>query len=219
MADFLFNRQTVGRKLAFLPLRIVKYQYLRLLRLREKPHKIALGFAIGAFIGFTPTIPVQTYLAVPLAFICRGSALAAAVAVWISNPLTLVVFYYADFIVGKWVTGENIKLKVAEQFIKKIFTHAEDATAVFYHPEMIWTLFVEFADVFRIMMVGGVVLGIPFGIGFYFLIYKLVEINNKRRELRLAARKLTSTRQSGLWNLPVLNLETLLSRSVPDWAL
>ncbi|MEA1867995.1 MAG: DUF2062 domain-containing protein, partial [Thermodesulfobacteriota bacterium] len=44
------------------PGRTVRYQWLRLVRLRGDPFVLARGIAIGTFIGLTPTIPFHTIL-------------------------------------------------------------------------------------------------------------------------------------------------------------
>ncbi len=61
--------------------------------------------AIGVFIGITPTIPLHTILAVSLALLVRGSKLAAALGVWVSNPLSIPVFYYGSYRIGQLVLG------------------------------------------------------------------------------------------------------------------
>ncbi|UCG14675.1 MAG: DUF2062 domain-containing protein [Deltaproteobacteria bacterium] len=86
-----------------------RYWWLEFVRqlneLRGKPREISLGIAIGVFIGITPTIPFHTVLAVSLAVLLRASKLAAALGVWVSNPLTIPVFYYGSYRVGKFVLG------------------------------------------------------------------------------------------------------------------
>jgi uncharacterized protein (DUF2062 family) len=77
----------------------------QLRELRGKPHEIALGMAIGVFIGITPTIPLHTILAVTLALLVRGSKLAAALGVWVSNPLSIPFFYYGSYRIGQLVLG------------------------------------------------------------------------------------------------------------------
>ncbi|WP_300668374.1 DUF2062 domain-containing protein [Desulfoluna sp.] len=74
-------------------------------RLQGNPHYIAMGMAIGVFVGVTPTIPFHTALAILLAFVLRGSKPAAAIGVWIANPLTIPLFYYGSFRVGVGLFG------------------------------------------------------------------------------------------------------------------
>ena len=39
---------------------IVRRVYERFIRIRGEPREIALGFALGIFVGMTPTVGVQT---------------------------------------------------------------------------------------------------------------------------------------------------------------
>lgn len=77
----------------------------QLQELRGKPHELSLGMAIGVFIATTPTIPFHTVLAVSLAVLLRASKLAAALGVWVSNPLTIPLFYYGSYRLGRFVLG------------------------------------------------------------------------------------------------------------------
>lgn len=78
---------------------------VRMRQLEGNPHTIALGTAVGVFISITPIIPLQTVVAVALAFLVRGSKSAAALGTWLSNPLTIPVVYYADYKLGCIVLG------------------------------------------------------------------------------------------------------------------
>ena len=69
------------------------------------PHFVAMGMAIGVFVAATPSMPFQTAIAVALAFILRSSKAAAAISVWISNPITFPVFYLASYKVGTLLFG------------------------------------------------------------------------------------------------------------------
>ncbi len=81
-------------------------EFQRQLReLRGQPHEISLGMAIGVFIGITPTMPFHTVLAVSLALLLRASKLAAVLGVWVCNPLTIPLFYYGSYRLGRFVLG------------------------------------------------------------------------------------------------------------------
>lgn len=84
--------------------RKARYFYLRLILLPDIPHQVSLGLAVGVFVGLTPTVPLQTILAVPLARLLRGSMIAAAIGVWVTNPLTIPLFYPAFFFLGRALT-------------------------------------------------------------------------------------------------------------------
>lgn len=66
----------------------------------DPPHTLALGLAIGVFVGFLPIMGVQTWVALPLAMILRGNKMLAVAGVWISNPVTFLPFYYACYRFG-----------------------------------------------------------------------------------------------------------------------
>ena len=74
-------------------------------KFRGDPHFVALGMAIGVFVAATPSMPFQTVIAVALAFILRSSKAAAAIGVWLSNPVTFPVFYLASYKVGALIFG------------------------------------------------------------------------------------------------------------------
>jgi uncharacterized protein len=77
----------------------------RLKNFRGDPHFVAMGMATGVFVAATPSMPFQTVIAVALAFILRSSKAAAAISVWISNPITFPVFYLASYKVGALLFG------------------------------------------------------------------------------------------------------------------
>ena len=91
--------------------RIISPQYWwqefqqQLRELRGKPHEISLGIAIGVFVGMTPTVPFHTVLAVSIALLLRASKLAAALGVWVCNPLTMPLFYYGSYRLGSFALG------------------------------------------------------------------------------------------------------------------
>ena len=85
-------------------LRRVRYFYLKLLLIPDTPHKVALGFAIGIFIGLLPIIPLQTTISVILSFIFRCSKVASAIGALITNPLTIPFMYPIFYYIGKLVT-------------------------------------------------------------------------------------------------------------------
>ena len=90
-----------GEKLSF------RHMYRKLLQLDDTPHSIALGAAIGVFITFTPTVGVQVLLVLILSLFVRFNRFAAIVLVYLSNPVTIIPIYYADYVIGLFVQGES----------------------------------------------------------------------------------------------------------------
>lgn len=149
------------------PKRFLRLQYLRMLRLKGSPHEIAMGIAVGIFIGFMPIIPFQTAAALVLALIFRASKLAAAAATWISNPFNLPLFYSMLYFVGKKIFP----------FAAAPFPHGEDFSMLVL-AEAGWNLL-------AVMFLGGLVLGIPSSIACYYLSRKFVSEYKKRKEIRI----------------------------------
>ncbi|OQY18354.1 MAG: hypothetical protein B6I36_07200 [Desulfobacteraceae bacterium 4572_35.1] len=85
--------------------RQAKLMMLRLLRLQDQPDEIAKGFALGIFVGMTPTLGAQMLIAVFFAMLLRQNKIAAAVAVWISNPLTAPFIYGLEYETGRLLLG------------------------------------------------------------------------------------------------------------------
>lgn len=66
--------------------------YDRFISLKGNPRSIAMGMAIGVFVGVTPTIPFHTVIIVFLILISRQNLTAALLGAWITNPATIPFF-------------------------------------------------------------------------------------------------------------------------------
>jgi hypothetical protein len=125
-------------------------------RLHGKPGYIAMGMAIGIFIGITPTIPFHTILAVALAFVLKGSKPAAAVGVWIANPLTIPFFYFASFKTGAFLLNKPIPFDIKFESITELMSLGADVTVA--------------------MVAGGAILGIVPAIIAYVVTYRFFTV-------------------------------------------
>lgn len=85
--------------------RQVKLQCLRFVRLRGAPDEIAKGVALGIFIGMTPTMGLQMPIAIACAYLLKENRLAAALAVWVTNPLTAPFIYVLQYETGRILLG------------------------------------------------------------------------------------------------------------------
>lgn len=93
-------------------IRYLRRAYIRLQRLwyklvtlKSSPQKIALGFAMGLCVAYTPTIGIQTVLVLALAALFRVNPVSATVGVYMSNPVTIVPMYALCYKVGAWILG------------------------------------------------------------------------------------------------------------------
>jgi len=67
------------------------------------------GLWCGVFFGFQP-VPVQTLLAVGSSLALRVNPAIAALAVWVSNPLTYAPILYAEYRLGSALLGREAGL-------------------------------------------------------------------------------------------------------------
>ncbi|MEE4356111.1 MAG: DUF2062 domain-containing protein [Desulfococcaceae bacterium] len=127
--------------------------YDRFVRIRGNPREIALGFALGVFIGTSPTMGVQMLIAVFFAALLKWNKFAAAAGAWISNPLTAPFLYSLTYFIGAKVLSYEMRHSLPKEAnLDALICMLKQA------PEILW-----------IMTVGGVIVGIPLALAaFYF---------------------------------------------------
>ncbi len=93
------------------------------LALDDAPHSIALGVAIGIFVGLTPTVGIQTAIILGVVFLTRRffyfNTSAAMAATYVSNPFTMLPLYYFWYQLGTWFVPGSMtvaELRAALQF-------------------------------------------------------------------------------------------------------
>lgn len=145
------------------PERLSKYYLRRFQRLRGNPHALAGGFAIGVFIGITPTVPLHTVIIIILTLITRTSTIAAISSSWlVCNPLTYFPIYYFSMVIGNAVTPYSLNW----QKIESAFEALSSAESFTISLQYISTLGYETGAV---MLTGGTILAIPFTVLSYYL--------------------------------------------------
>lgn len=145
--------------------RYLQYYRWRLMRLRERPEKLAKGFAVGAFAGCFPLFGLQMIMAILLAVIVRGNKFAAMMGTWISNPFTYVPIFWFNFEVGQLI----LHLSINDVKPSKI--------------EFNWNSWQSLADagleIIFTLLVGSFAVGIVVSFLVYYLI--LILLKNKHR--------------------------------------
>jgi len=154
-----------------------KYYFIKLLRLRGTPHSIALGAAIGVFIGITPTIPLHTIAILALTLLCRCSFIAGLItSIVVCNPLTYVPQYYLSLRVGNVFTPYHLNWDRVKQVLDVVLSDVSFEMRI----KPLLSLGYEAVTV---MLVGGVILALPFAVGSYYLCHFLiVSFRKKRRQ-------------------------------------
>jgi uncharacterized protein len=128
----------------------LRQMLVRMRQLEGDPHFISMGMAVGIFVSILPIIPLQTVVAVTLAFLFRGSKTAAALGTWLSNPLTIPPVYYVNYKVGCILLGYPSTAKhIAFDSFSQLMALGIQVT--------------------RAMILGGAVIGAVLGVAAYFV--------------------------------------------------
>jgi uncharacterized protein (DUF2062 family) len=142
--------------------RILRYHWLKFLRLQEDPRKIAWAMALGVFIGITPTIPFHLVAALSLAALLRLSPVIAFIGIQIGNPLTVAPIYVTAYKVGQFLLYRGKPLVFPETFSFKAWIC------------VLWQGGLA-------LQVGGVLIAIPPAIVAYFLTLWIAQRLQRRK--------------------------------------
>ena len=121
----------------------------------------------------SPTIGFHTAIAVFFAALLKWNKISAAVAVWISNPLTAPVVYGITYFTGARLLGMNGDF--GETGVSGISTFIKMISKA---PEIFWAL-----------TVGGVIVGLPLAFVGYYLAFSAVERYQDEIKRKLARQK------------------------------
>jgi uncharacterized protein (DUF2062 family) len=135
----------------------------RLVTLRDTPHAIAGGVAIGVFIGFTPLFGVKTLLSLGAAYLLRCSPIAAVIAVSLHDVITPLwpVLLRIEYDLGFWV------LSNPHHFPPKMEMHH-----IHFSELMKWTTFFNLG---LPLLIGSLFLAAPAALFFYFVLLQFLK--------------------------------------------
>jgi hypothetical protein len=85
----------------------LKQQFKKILSLDAHPGHIAVGFAAGVFISFTPFFGLHTPMAIAVAFIFRLNKLTCITGAWVNTPLTVFPALAASYKLGEIMLGNK----------------------------------------------------------------------------------------------------------------
>ena len=152
---------------------VLRKVYERFVKIRGKPREIALGFALGIFIGMTPTMGIQMPIAVLFAAMLKWSKISAAFGVWITNPITSPFIYGITYLVGAKLLG-----------LKSILTVPDDLNW-----SIVKEILINAPVILGALTVGGIIVGLPLAILSYYLSYAAVNKYQQRIKDKMAAQK------------------------------
>ncbi len=158
------------------PKRFFKYFYLKFLRLKGDPQSLAGGIAIGVFLGIMPIMPFQTILVVLATVVTRTSTIAAVLSSFlVANPLTYVPQYYFSTMIGNALTPYDLTWSR----IKEAMDLMSQDPGFYKSLRILVELGYESVIV---IVVGGMILAIPFTLASYYISLPVFQKIKKRRE-------------------------------------
>ncbi len=174
----------------------LKRALVGVLQLRDTPESIALGAAVGMFIGLTPTVGIQTGLALLATIHWRVNRTAALIAVFISNPFTTGPVYAVDYIIGKAILRNGPPLGHLVEAVKNSEGIRQQFALLFHFG---WPL-----------LLGGIVVGFALAVPTYFIVLSL--IRNERRVMGVDLTKGVDRRVVARWRWRSLVLASASAR-------
>ncbi|MCK5138423.1 MAG: DUF2062 domain-containing protein [Thermodesulfovibrionia bacterium] len=126
-------------------------------QVRETPHRIAMSFSIGVFVGISPLFGIHTIGAFFLAWLLGLNRFIAVTGAYITNPWTIVPIYSFSIWIGAKIVG-----------LKHILPRIDWGNLTFMY------LAKELKPLVWPFVVGTVAVGIVGGIASYFIIYGAV---------------------------------------------
>ncbi len=144
-------------------------QYDSLKEIRDGPHAVAGGVAIGLFWGFTPMLGLKTLLSIACAYLTRCSKISAVIAVSFHDILTPIwpVVLRWEYDLGYWI------LSRPHHFPKRL--SLQDARLSYW-------LHIRTLDILWPMFVGSMLFSIPSALISYWLVKQSLERFAKKRQ-------------------------------------
>ena len=110
------------------PRKALRDAILRLRCGRLAPRRLALSVSVGVFIGLLPIPGLQTFVWLGLVALLPIDPIVTYAFTWVSNPLTVLPFTFAELELGSWLfTGRWLKVTLHE------FVDVYAATRFGYH--------------------------------------------------------------------------------------
>ena len=137
------------------------FYFLKLIRVKDSKDKLAIGFACGSMVSFSPFIGFHFFLAIIFAYILRGNIVASLIGTFVGNPFTFPFIWIFIYKVGNifFKNDQNFSLELTFQ-----------------------SLFDQGYDILIPMMIGSLIVSIPIWFISYFTV-KFLMTSFKRRKI------------------------------------
>lgn len=168
------------------------YVLYRLRRLPDQPHRIGRGIGAGLGVSFTPLFGFHFVSAAAVAWLIGGNVLAALLATFAINPVTVPFVAVLALSTGRWILGQHGDL--GPQVIFGEFSAASEelwnnVLAPFGPREAHWEQLGDFFfQIFWPYMIGGIIWGTIIGVAAHYLSVPVIRAYHKRRAKKMADR-------------------------------
>jgi hypothetical protein len=156
------------------------YLFHRIARIPGTPHYIAAGLACGAAISCTPFVGLHFVLSFVLAWIVRGSLVAAAIGTAFGNPWTFPFIWVWIYESGHWILNAHSTVPAESVNFARFFAKITFATL---RLDMAY-LFDTAWPVLWPMFIGGIPTAAVVWFAFYLPLKPAVAAYQHRRRLR-----------------------------------
>ena len=136
------------------------FYFLKLIRVKDSKDKLAIGFACGSMVSFSPFIGFHFFLAVIFAYILRGNIVASLIGTFVGNPFTFPFIWIFIYKVGNifFKNDQNFSLELTFQ-----------------------SLFDRGYDILIPMLIGSLIVSIPIWLISYYTVKFLILSFKKRK--------------------------------------
>ncbi len=136
---------------------VFRDKFRQIFHVKDTPHRIAMAFAIGVFMGISPLLGIHTLSAFFIAWFLGLNRFVAVVGVYITNPWTIIPIYSFSLWIGARLVG-----------MRRILPQIEWESMTFMY------LINKLTPLVLPFVVGCLAVGAIAGILSYFVIYRLV---------------------------------------------
>ena len=164
-------------------IRSIRYVLLKLKKFLKRiviednsAHSIAMGAAVGVFVGILPTFGFQMIPALAISIKLRINKLTAMTGVWVTNPFTVIPIYLFNYWVGSLILPSWYVTDIQEinTFLK----------------EVSWANFLKLgSSTIVTFTIGSLIVASLSGVAVYFLLRPLIERHHFTLALRRRQRR------------------------------
>lgn len=154
----------------------LRHSELKLKRTKGSSNFLALGFACGVFVSFTPFVGAHLFLAWVCSRITQSSFIAGWIGTLVGNPWTFPFIWIWTLRLGDFILGHHGH-KELPNLLELSFSNIWE-NIDFYWENFLWP-----------MLVGGVPTGLLAALGFYLLLKLNIDKFHAYRQHRIAERR------------------------------